>query len=100
MTAEEIIEVLNAWIGKLPLQMRSRGGVDRWTDFRDLYNCPCNFVDYEWRVKPELKEIWEIKCKSGQRIETYSRHMASKLAHDNQPCTITRYVETPIDAQP
>lgn len=57
MTANQIIEVLQAWKQEKPLEWRYKD--DKfWRDY-DSCEAPIEFVTKEWRVEPEQRKPWE-----------------------------------------
>lgn len=62
MPSSEIIKVIQAWEDGQPVQYKrawtSVGDpANRWTDY-NVNDCPGDFVQYMWRVKPQARVIF------------------------------------------
>lgn len=83
MTASEIVKVVQAWEEGQPVQYKravSHVGdpANRWTDY-NVNDCPGDFVQYMWRVKPQSMLVFVPVDSKGVRKQIWFPTEAAAL---------------------
>lgn len=91
MTVDQMIEVLTAYKAGKKIEVKGHDGV-KW------HNTPkpaWDFVECDYRVKPEPKVLWVNEYKNGSGYGHTTRENAEGVARESHTRIAVRYVEMP-----
>ena len=91
MTLDQMIEVLTAYKAGKKIEVKGHGGV-KW---HKTSMSAWDFVECDYRVKPEPKVLWVNEYKDGDGYGHATRKNAEEASRDQHTRIAVRYVEMP-----